>query len=62
MCVVYDSETDTLTVVLSAVPVAESNEDEPGIVLDYDASGKLVSLEILDVSRRVVQPDQVASV
>jgi len=62
MCVVYDSETDTLTVVLSAVPVAESNEDEPGIVLDYDASGKLVSLEILDVSRRVVQPEQVASV
>ena len=62
MCVVYDPETDTLTVVLSEVPVAESNEDEPGIVLDYDASGKLVSLEILDVSRRVVQPDQVVSV
>jgi uncharacterized protein YuzE len=62
MGVVYDPETDTLTVVLGEAPVAESREDDPGIVLDYDASGKLVSLEILDVSRLVFQPNQVVSV
>ena len=30
-----------------------------GVVLDYDAAGKLVSLEILDASRRVTEADRV---
>ena len=58
MRVVYDSKTDTLTVILSEAPIAESDEDKPGVVLDYDASGNLVSLEVLDASHRVVQPTQ----
>jgi uncharacterized protein YuzE len=58
MRVVYDPKTDTLTIVLSDAPIVESDEDKPGIVLDYDASGNLISLEILDASRRVVQPTQ----
>ena len=56
MRVVYDQKTDTLTIILSEAPVTESDEDKPGIILDYDASGNVVSLEILDASRRVIQP------
>jgi YD repeat-containing protein len=54
MKVAYDPKTDTLTVILREdAPVAESDEDKPGVVLDYDAAGNLVSVEILNASRRV---------
>lgn len=59
MKVIYDRETDTLTVILADTPVAESDEDKPGVVLDYDASGNLVSLEILDASQRIGSPSQI---
>ena len=59
MKVIYDRETDTLTIILLDVPVMESDEDKPGVILDYDASGNLVSLEILDASRRVKAPSKI---
>ena len=54
MKVSYDERTDTLSVILKAnASVSESDEDKPGVILDYDEHGDLVSLEILDASRRV---------
>jgi uncharacterized protein YuzE len=50
----YDRQTDTLTVILQdGVRVMESDEDKPGVILDYDDRGNLVSLEVLDASQRV---------
>jgi len=50
MTIEYDSETETVTVVLRRGIVAESDECEPGIVLDYDQSGNLLSIEVLDAA------------
>jgi YD repeat-containing protein len=35
--------------------VAESDQDRPGVILDYDSAGNLVSIEALDASRRVTE-------
>ena len=56
MKVSYDPRTDTLTVILKEdATVMESDEDKPGVILDYDQQGDLVSLEVLDASRRVTE-------
>ncbi len=59
MKIIYDRETDTLTIILADSPVAESDEDKPGVILDYDAIGNLVSIEILDASQRIALPSRI---
>jgi uncharacterized protein YuzE len=56
MKVKYDPEVDVLSIVLSDALVEESDEGKPGVILDYDKSGNVVGLEILDASRRMGNP------
>ncbi len=58
MKVIYDRETDSMTIIFADSPVAESDEEKPGMILDYDDSGNIVSLEILDASRHIALPDR----
>jgi len=59
MKITYDTEVDVLQIVFSDAPVEESDEDRPGIILDYDKKGNIVGLEILDASRRMENPRSV---
>jgi uncharacterized protein YuzE len=58
MKVIYDPNTDTMTIILKESAVTESDEEKKGIIIDYDSDGDMVSLEILDARKRVTQPTQ----
>jgi uncharacterized protein YuzE len=53
MRVSYYRDTDSLYIDLSEQPSAESREISEGVVLDYDASGRLVGIDIDHASRTV---------
>ncbi len=59
MKITYDAATDTLTVVLRAAPARISAEEKSGVIMDYDAEGRLIALEVLDASARVDGVDTV---
>lgn len=56
MRVLYDPETDTVDIVLNDRQIIESDETRPGVIIDYAADGSVVSIEILDASIHVSDP------
>ena len=59
MNVRYDRSADVLTIRLREGTVAESDEERPGVILDFDAEGRVLAIEILDASRQVELPSSV---
>jgi uncharacterized protein YuzE len=49
----YDEKTDALYLRLDDSKIVESEEVQPGIVLDFDANNQVVGVEILRVQERV---------
>lgn len=48
-----DRESDALYFRLDETRIVESEEVQPGIVLDYDKNNLVVGIEILDLSTRM---------
>ncbi len=56
----YDQQADAMYIRLRAAKVAESEEVHPGVVLDFDAHGEVVGIELLDVRQRTDNPRELA--
>ncbi len=59
MKVTYDADVDILRIRLTDAAIEESDEEKPGFILDYDASGNVVGFEILNATSRVSNPRSV---
>ena len=49
----YYKDTDSLYIDLSSQPSAESREVSEGIILDFDAKGDIVGIDIDNASRKI---------
>ena len=56
MKVIYDPQTDSLTIILRDVPVKESDEIKDGLIVDYGDDDRIVAIEMLDASENVSEP------
>ena len=56
MKIEFDPVADALYVRLSDQEIIESEQVQPGVILDFDTSGKVVGVEILSVSKRENKP------
>jgi len=57
MKVNYDKEVDVLRILLSERQIVESDESRPDVILDYDAEGNIVGMEILNASKHAELPN-----
>lgn len=56
MKITYDPEVDVMRIVFSSAAIEESDEEKPGVILDFDKDGNVVGMEILDASKRMENP------
>lgn len=57
----YIPEDDILRILWSETPIEESDEVEPGVILDYNFEGNVVGVELLDASKKIKNLFSVAS-
>jgi len=48
-----DRQNDALYFRLDESEIVESEEVQPGVILDYDAKGNVIGIELLGISKRV---------
>jgi uncharacterized protein YuzE len=59
MKVTYDTEADAISIILRDHTIEESDESRPGVILDYDKNGEIVSIEILEATKHTENPRSV---
>ena len=56
MKVTYDADRDGLRILFSDAPIESSSDAVPGLILDYDNTGTVVGLELVQASKRMQNP------
>lgn len=56
MRITYHQDVDVLRIVLNDSDIEESDENKPGVIIDYDEQGNVVGMEVLDASKRIENP------
>jgi uncharacterized protein YuzE len=56
MKIKYNKDLDILYIRFSDEKIVDSDTEKPGVVLDYDAQGRIVAIEILNASHKMPQP------
>ncbi|MCU0565750.1 MAG: DUF2283 domain-containing protein [Oculatellaceae cyanobacterium Prado106] len=59
MKIKYDPKVDVIRITLKDVAIEESDEETPGIILDFDSSNNVVGIEILQASKRIDDPQAI---
>lgn len=57
MVIKYDKESDVIYIQFSDKKVVESDEEKPGVILDYGENGEIVGIEVLNASKQTDQPN-----
>ena len=56
MNIKFDKETDIVYLRFTDAEIVESDEEKPGIIIDYDENGSVVGIEFLEASKKMKKP------
>lgn len=56
MKIKYDKEVDVINIKFSDEEIFETDEEKPGVIIDYDKDGNIVEIEVLNASKKSNTP------
>ena len=60
MKIEYDPKADAMYIRLAKGEVCDTEEVRPGVIMDFDADGRVLGIEMLSVSLRADNPRELA--
>ncbi len=60
MKIKYDKQQDIIYFKFLESQVVESDEQKPGIIMDYDKEDNIVGIEVLEASKKMGKPGSVS--
>jgi uncharacterized protein YuzE len=57
MVIKYNKDVDSIYIEIAKAKVAESDHEKEDVILDYDESGNIIGIEILNASKKTSLPN-----